>query len=140
MVLCLVVLFVTVLPTGSAWRSPEGEITAFSAPLMQSIVPLIFLFFLNTIRRTGPLGFLRTIASKPELVMCFTYAIIFGFAVGFTAYNFGALVRFKIPGMPFLLVGLLIVNYLQTEQNKARAARHAPIVRKPPPQLARVSS
>jgi aminobenzoyl-glutamate transport protein len=27
-------------------RTPDGEITAFAAPLMQSIVPLIFIFFL----------------------------------------------------------------------------------------------
>ena len=40
------VLFFIVLPADSAMRSPDGQITAFSAPLMQSIVPLIFLFFL----------------------------------------------------------------------------------------------
>lgn len=33
-------------PAGSAWRSPGGELTAGAAPLMQSIVPLIFLLFL----------------------------------------------------------------------------------------------
>jgi p-aminobenzoyl-glutamate transporter AbgT len=35
-----------VWPADSPLRSPEGEITAFAAPLMRSIVPLIFLFFL----------------------------------------------------------------------------------------------
>jgi aminobenzoyl-glutamate transport protein len=33
-------------PAGSAWRAPGGELTAGAAPLMQSIVPLIFLLFL----------------------------------------------------------------------------------------------
>ncbi len=46
MVLSALVLILIVLPGDSAWRSPEGEITAFAAPLMQSIVPLIFLFFI----------------------------------------------------------------------------------------------
>ncbi len=46
MVVGVVVLFLLVLPRDSALRSPEGEITAFTAPLMQSIVPLIFLFFI----------------------------------------------------------------------------------------------
>lgn len=32
-------------PETSALRSPEGEIAAFDAPLMQSIVPIIFLLF-----------------------------------------------------------------------------------------------
>jgi aminobenzoyl-glutamate transport protein len=34
------------LPQGSALRSPEGALTASTAPLMQAIVPLIFLLFL----------------------------------------------------------------------------------------------
>jgi aminobenzoyl-glutamate transport protein len=33
-------------PMGSAMRSPDGELTAATAPLMAGIVPLIFLFFL----------------------------------------------------------------------------------------------
>lgn len=33
------------LPSDSALRDPEGDITSFAAPLMQSIVPLIFLLF-----------------------------------------------------------------------------------------------
>ncbi|MEM9597499.1 MAG: AbgT family transporter [Acidobacteriota bacterium] len=45
-VVCIGLLVLATLPTDSALRSPDGEITAFSAPLMQSIVPLIFLFFL----------------------------------------------------------------------------------------------
>jgi aminobenzoyl-glutamate transport protein len=32
-------------PTGSPMRSPEGQLTTSNAPLMQSIVPLIFLLF-----------------------------------------------------------------------------------------------
>jgi aminobenzoyl-glutamate transport protein len=39
-------LILAVWPEGSPLRSPEGEITAFAAPLMRSIVPLIFIFFL----------------------------------------------------------------------------------------------
>jgi len=42
---CIAILILVTWPQGSPLRSPEGEITAFSAPLMQSIVPLIFLFF-----------------------------------------------------------------------------------------------
>ena len=46
LVLGVVALTLAVLPEQSPLRSPEGEITAFSAPLMQSIVPLIFILFL----------------------------------------------------------------------------------------------
>jgi aminobenzoyl-glutamate transport protein len=39
-------LVITALPGGSAWRAPDGELAVSAAPLMQSIVPLIFLLFL----------------------------------------------------------------------------------------------
>jgi len=46
MVLGIVLLIVTALPAGSAWRAESGDLTAFSAPMMRSIVSLIFLLFL----------------------------------------------------------------------------------------------
>jgi aminobenzoyl-glutamate transport protein len=46
MLVLAVLLILAVWPVGSPLRSPDGEITAFAAPLMRSIVPLIFFFFL----------------------------------------------------------------------------------------------
>lgn len=46
MLLGLVALLVTALPATSPWRAPGGALTDGAAPLMQSIVPLIFLVFL----------------------------------------------------------------------------------------------
>jgi aminobenzoyl-glutamate transport protein len=46
MVLGIALLIVTALPAGSAWRSADGDLTAFTAPMMRSIVSLIFLLFL----------------------------------------------------------------------------------------------
>ncbi|MEP2448916.1 MAG: AbgT family transporter, partial [Balneola sp.] len=45
MVIGLIGLFFWVYPENSSMRAPDGEITDFQAPLMQSIVPLIFLLF-----------------------------------------------------------------------------------------------
>ncbi|CUS48708.1 MAG: p-aminobenzyol-glutamate (AbgT) family transporter [Idiomarinaceae bacterium HL-53] len=45
MLLGIGLLIAAVWPETSALRSPAGEIAAFDAPLMQSIVPLIFLLF-----------------------------------------------------------------------------------------------
>ncbi|MEZ8268287.1 AbgT family transporter [Vibrio cyclitrophicus] len=39
-------LIAALVPENSALRSPEGELTAFSAPVMKSIVPLIFILFI----------------------------------------------------------------------------------------------
>ncbi len=41
----IALLIVALIPENSALRSPDGELTAFSAPLMKSIVPLIFILF-----------------------------------------------------------------------------------------------
>ncbi|MFA0079470.1 AbgT family transporter [Vibrio artabrorum] len=39
-------LVVALVPESSPLRSPTGEITSFNAPIMQSIVPLIFILFI----------------------------------------------------------------------------------------------
>ena len=46
MLLTLALLVASVLPESSAWRAPGGELAVAKAPLMQSIVALIFVFFL----------------------------------------------------------------------------------------------
>ena len=46
MVLGLVLLFVSAIPGGSAWRDADGALTTGAAPMMRSIVALIFLLFL----------------------------------------------------------------------------------------------
>jgi hypothetical protein len=47
---------------------------------------------------------------------------LFGFSVGFTAYNFGALVRFKIPVLPFYVMLLYLI---QDEHYKIKAQKNA---------------
>jgi aminobenzoyl-glutamate transport protein len=46
MVIGIVLLIVTALPEGSAWRATDGRLTASTAPMMRAIVSLIFLLFL----------------------------------------------------------------------------------------------
>ena len=46
LVIGLAILVLVTIPSDSAMRAPDGQITASAAPLMQSIVPLIFLLFL----------------------------------------------------------------------------------------------
>lgn len=46
MLLGITLLVAAVWPADSPLRSPDGSVTAFSAPIMQSIVPLIFLLFI----------------------------------------------------------------------------------------------
>jgi len=46
MILGVILLVATALPAGSPWRDATGNISSFQAPLMRSIVSLIFFLFL----------------------------------------------------------------------------------------------
>lgn len=48
-------------------------------------------------------GFGR-IFQDPFLVFCLVFALLFAFAVGVSTYNFGTLMRYKIPMMPFYFI------------------------------------
>jgi aminobenzoyl-glutamate transport protein len=110
MVLSLVGLFLWVYPEGSAMRSPEGEVASFSAPLMKSIVPIIFLVFLlpgvifgfvaGTYKTTSDV-----IKSKSKSMGGMSYYIVMAFFCAlfidaFGKSNIGALLALK--GAEFL--------------------------------------
>jgi hypothetical protein len=71
--------------------------------------------------KTGFLRFIRFAINKPILLFCFAFAISFAFAVGISTYNFGSLVRYKIPMMPFFISALFIMPYLAKSDRKVEA-------------------
>jgi hypothetical protein len=71
-------------------------------------------FFLLTLHTLYKVGLGRTFAiviTNPIVLFSLSFAIFFAFGVGFTSYNFGALVRYKIPCMPFYLLALYFIRY-----------------------------
>lgn len=70
----------------------------------------ILVFTLMVLFRVGLGKFFRLIITQKEILFCLSFALIFGFAVGFTTYNFGSLVRYKTPCIPFFLVALILLN------------------------------
>lgn len=98
------------------WEA-SGIVVLFSA--VESL--FIFLFFLYVFFIKGKiLGFIKVLLSSPIVQMCFIFAMMYGFMVGFTSYNFGALSRYKIPAMPFFVTFLVLINY-QLSKNKNHA-------------------
>lgn len=73
----------------------------------------LMIFLLYILFKIGPLAFARYLFSKPMILFSFSFAIIFSFAVGLTTANFGSLVRYKIPALPFFLASLYMVRYEQ---------------------------
>lgn len=82
---------------------------------------VILLFTLWVLLRAGPLFFFNSIVRNPLVMLCIVYSVLFAFMVGFTTPNFGALVRFKIPMMPFYLCGLFIILYLKSQAHYMRS-------------------
>lgn len=74
------------------------------------------LFTLRIFKRTGVGVTLSLIGQTPVLLMCFIFSLIFGASVAITSSNFGTLVRYKIPLIPFYLSGLYILQSIATER------------------------
>ena len=66
--------------------------------------------------------FLGILIKNEFALLCFIFALSLGFAVGFTSYNFGALVRYKIPALLFYSIGLSIVytDFLNNSKSKTK--------------------
>lgn len=79
----------------------------------------MILLTLRVLLLLGPSIFFR-ISSNPVLIFSFVFSIFFAFALGLTTANFGALVRYKIPSIPFYLSMLYILEY-QAKQSRLTA-------------------
>jgi hypothetical protein len=125
---------------GMAKLAPQAIVVALFRPfLWESRNPTMLLsaieatyFIVLTIRiflRVGVLKTLRAVVSSPILTLCFVFSLIFAISVGISSGNFGTLVRYKIPLMPFYLAGLYIMQSM-TQGLAGRKNRPA-VVRQP---------
>ena len=95
------------------------------AMLAQALESSLFIFFtLFTLVRVGPFRVYSLIANDSLLLMCVVFAVFFGFAVGFSSYNFGALSRYKIPCVPFYVAALFIIRYKYQELKAVKRGRY----------------
>jgi hypothetical protein len=80
--------------------------------LLASLEGLFFLWItLKSAKKYGFYKYFQHAFSEPIVLLCLMFSLIFGFAVGFTSYNYGALVRYKIPCLPFYLLFVYLNNY-----------------------------
>jgi hypothetical protein len=70
----------------------------------------VLLFFIFMIFKVGPLRYISGTLAEPMSMFGFVFTIFFSFAVGLTTANFGSLVRYKIPAMPFFLASIFIAR------------------------------
>lgn len=83
-------------------RNPVMLLTAIESTAVLLITS--YLLF-----KTRIIGIFKVLNKHPFAIFCLIFTLLFGFAVGFTSYNFGALARYKIPCLPFYAAFLAIV-------------------------------
>ncbi|MBI1768778.1 MAG: hypothetical protein HYR67_10420 [Bacteroidetes bacterium] len=90
-------------------------------PLMfiSAIEAFLFLFFLIIVMMRSNFFFLKAL-SNPTVVFCLGFSLIFAFAVGVSTYNFGTLVRYKIPMLPFFIIALVLIDDLSRQERIKR--------------------
>lgn len=75
---------------------------------MESLV--LMLFTIYVFFKAGPFRFVGGIIKDPMILYCFCFSILFALFVGATTLNFGTLVRYKIPCMPFYIIALILIT------------------------------
>ena len=73
--------------------------------LLSALEALITLFVTFGLFLKGRITY---IFQDPFLLFCLIFAVLFGFAVGVSTYNFGTLMRYKIPTMVFYFIPIMI--------------------------------
>jgi len=128
MVLGLVILAVTLVPVDSPWRDSAGKLVSFGAPIMQSIVSLIFLLFIipgivygriaGTM--TGMKGIIEGMTKSMHSMAYYLVIMFFiaQFVIAFGVSNLGTLFALmganglKALGLPvaLLIVGIVLLT------------------------------
>jgi len=123
---------------GMLEQAPAGvNVTLFRPYLWEARKPIVMIsaiesllylvFTIVAIVRNNPIRMVQRILADETLQFCLIFTLIFAFAVGISTSNFGSLVRYKIPCLPFYTAFLIILFYppkqelvLRKERDKSR--------------------
>lgn len=81
---------------------------------------LILIFSLRILFMLRIFGIFKVIFQNHLLTFSFFFSILFAYSVGLTTSNFGALVRYKIPCIPFFIATLFIMRYMKQKELNAK--------------------
>jgi hypothetical protein len=83
---------------------------------------LLLIFTLSLLIKLRIVGFFKYLYVNSLLTFSLIFSIFFSLSVGLSTSNFGSMVRYKIPGLPFYLASLFIIRHLNKEEKEKRAA------------------
>ncbi|MBN9349759.1 MAG: hypothetical protein J0H55_03665 [Chitinophagaceae bacterium] len=96
--------------TATFFRPFIWETTKVSQLLAALESLLLAYFTIRILLQIGIFRFAKYIFTDPLINFCFLFAVAFGLFVGTATLNFGTLVRYKIPCMPFFAIALFLIN------------------------------
>ena len=112
---------------------PAINVTLFRPYLWEAYNPVMLLSALESlvtlwltlmvIYKVGLGKVVRIITAEPIVTFCLLFAIMFSFSIGVSTYNFGSLVRYKIPMFPFYISALFIIRHVATRQRIVRVQK-----------------
>ncbi len=100
------------------FRPYPWETTTFMQLFTASESFVVLLLTLSLLFSNNPFKLIRIINNDAFLIMMLSFSILFAFGVGFSAYNFGALVRYKVPCMPFFVGAILVLRFKLKNRTK----------------------
>lgn len=95
--------------------------------LLSALESLFFLYLLfSLVKKLSWRNFRKII--KHDLLIPFSliFTLLFSWAVGLTTYNFGSLVRYKIPMMPFFIIALYLLLHYSQQLKAQKTKRTTP--------------
>lgn len=116
--------------SGIIQLAPKAIVATFFRPfiwesknlimLLSSMEAMALLFFTLYVlfKPRGVVNFFPAIFSNALVFFCLVFSILFAVFVGISTYNFGSLVRYKIPCIPFYVSALIVINHLRVQRVK----------------------
>jgi len=97
--------------------------------LLSSLESLaLMLLTLYVFLKAGPGKFFSTIFKNAMVFFCFFYSILFAIFVGATTLNFGTLVRYKVPCLPFYIIAIFLILEVTVTNKKKKIAEKKELV------------
>lgn len=84
---------------------------------------LILIFTVYTLYRIRLFGIFAFFAKNNLLTFSLIFSLFFAFSVGISTSNFGSLVRYRIPLLPFYISSLYIINGMVSERKNQKRER-----------------
>lgn len=92
-------------------RNPVMVISALENLMLLFLFVYVIVLCIIAVFKVGFKYMFKTAFDNSLIIFSFVFAFTFAFAMGLTTANFGALVRYKIPLIPFFLSSLFYIIY-----------------------------